>query len=756
MSDLSEQFVSEARDLIAQATDELIAIERDGVAAERIDRLLRAFHTLKGSAGLVEIPAMTLAMHAAEDLVGAIQTNRVKADAAVINQALACLDLVARWVDAFDANGELPPSAGDEARRMAEQLRSHAARTAGGPDGSAPGMLPAWASALLDAHRRDIGRTLGSRVAELFAIAYEPHAGCFFDGDDPLQLLRQIPDLLALRAESPPSVHLADFDPYTCQLRFYAIAEGPRDLLSTIFRHVPDQVRIVDLPSDAIPKALGEVGATDMRGIVHAVIAEQGHMLRASGQPDGAPGRIGAAARSAANALRHGGFDALANDVAEAGADALVQSTVAPLLAALDHALDAIGGVMHERPADRSSETNRADANEDAASRWLRVPEGRIDALVNLSGELIVLKNSFAHLARQVDAEGRQDLSRAMKREQDAIERLAVDFYESILALRMVPVGQILRPFPRMVRDLSQRFGKKVRLVMRGETTESDKAVVDRLSEPLLHVVRNALDHGIEMPQVRAAAGKPETGSITIAVSRVGDRVAIEITDDGRGIDPTAIKRRARDFGLITEEALAAMSDEQALELIFSSGFSTATEISDISGRGVGMDVVRQAVDQLGGRVSVTSRIGVGATVRIDVPVSIATARIMVVECAGQRFGISMDSVTETVRLSSDRVRQVKSNEGFVLRDRVVPICSLAELIGLPGERRADRDARLLIVVEAGAKIAAVEIDAIRDRLDAVLKPMQGLLATARGYSGTTILGDGTVLLVLDLKDILP
>jgi len=753
MSDLSEQFVSEARDLIAQATDELIAIERDGVTVERIDRLLRAFHTLKGSAGLVEIPAMTLAMHAAEDLVGAIQTNRVKADAAVIDQALACLDLVTRWVDAFDANGELPPGAGDEARRMAERLRGHIAPTAGTRAGPASGMLPAWASALLDEYRRDIGRAMGS-PAELFAIAYEPHAGCFFDGDDPLQLLRQIPDLLALRVESPPNVQLADFDPYTCQLRFYAIAEGPRDLLSTIFRRVPDQVRIVDLPSDAIPTALGEAGATDMRGIVHAVIAEQADMLRVADQPDGASGRVGAAARSAANALRYGGFDALANEVAAAGVDALAQSTAAPLLAALDHALDITSGVM--RPADRSPETDGADANEDAASRWLRVPEGRIDALVNLAGELIVLKNSFAHLARQVDAEGRQDLSRAMKREQDAIERLAADFYESILALRMVPVGQMLRPFPRMVRDLSQRFGKKVRFVTHGETTESDKAVVDRLSEPLLHVVRNALDHGIEMPDVRVAAGKPETGSITVTVSRVGDRVAIEIADDGHGIDPTAVRRKAKDFGLITEEALAAMSDEQALELIFSAGFSTATEISDISGRGVGMDVVRQAVDQLGGRVSVTSRIGAGATFRIDVPVSIATARIMVVECAGQRFGISMDSVTETVRLSSDRVRQVKSNEGFVLRDRVVPICSLAELIGLPGEKRAEGGARLLIVVEAGAKIAAVEIDAIRDRLDAVLKPMQGLLASARGYSGTTILGDGTVLLVLDLKDILP
>ena len=753
MSDLSEQFVSEARDLIAQATDELIAIERDGPAVDCIDRLLRAFHTLKGSAGLVELPAMTLAMHAAEDLVGAIRTNRVKADAAVVNQALACLDLVARWVDAFEASGELSPNSGDEARRMAEQLRSHIAARAGEPDGSASGMLPAWASALVDASRRDITRAFGSRVAELFAIAYEPHAGCFFDGDDPLQLLRQIPDLLALRVESPANVQLADFDPYTCQLRFYAIAEGPRDLLSTIFRHVPDQVQIVDLPSATIPTALDE---EDMRGIVQAVIAEQGEMLRASSDADGASGRVGAAARSAANALRYGGFDALANEVAEAGADARAQSTAAPLLAALDQALDAVVADTDEAPGDQASATNRSDANEDAASRWLRVPEERIDALVNLAGELMVLKNSFAHLARQVDAEGEQDLSRAMKREQDAIERLAVDFYGSILALRMVPVGQILRPFPRMVRDLSQRLGKKARLVTHGEATESDKAVVDRLSEPLLHVVRNALDHGIEMPDVRASAGKPETGLITIAVSRVGDRVAIEIADDGRGIDPTAIKRKAKELGLITEDALAAMPDEQALELIFSAGFSTATEISDISGRGVGMDVVRQAVDQLGGRVSVTSRIGAGATVRIDVPVSIATAQIMVVECAGQRFGISMDSVTETVRLSSDRVRQVKSNEGFVLRDRVVPICSLAELIGLPGERRADGDARLLIVVEAGAKIAAVEIDAIRDRLDAVLKPMQGLLATARGYSGTTILGDGTVLLVLDLKDILP
>jgi two-component system chemotaxis sensor kinase CheA len=268
--------------------------------------------------------------------------------------------------------------------------------------------------------------------------------------------------------------------------------------------------------------------------------------------------------------------------------------------------------------------------------------------------------------------------------------------------------------------------------------------------------VRNALDHGIEAPDARRAAGKPETGSITIAASQAGDRIVIEIADDGRGIDPSAVRRKAEERGLMPRETLLALPDEQVLALIFAAGISTAAEITDISGRGVGMDVVRLTVEQIGGKVSLASRPGAGTSVRLDLPVSIATARIMVVEAAGQRFGISMDSVTETVRLKADRIRPIKGNEGFVLRDRVVPICSLAALMGLAGETKSGADARLLIIVEAGAKIAAVEVDSIRDRMQAVLKPMQGLLSATRGYAGTTILGDGSVLLVLDVKEILP
>jgi len=748
MSALGEQFVSEARELVAQATDALLGIERDGVSAGLVDQVLRAFHTLKGSAGLLDLPAMVLAMHVAEDLATSIQGGGTSPTPPVITQMLACLDLVAGWIDAFESGGDLPPSAGNEAREMSEALRGVLAPSgpAAAPQG---GVLPGWAVQTIQMHHATLRSRAG--VGELFAIAYEPRASCFYDGDDPLQLLRRIPALLALRVEGA-NIPPAEIDPFACLLRFYVLAEGPRDALAGIFRLVPDQVQIVDLPADALHAVPEEVAPAGAHTIVRRLINEQREMLQVSGPDNALPGRIGAAGRSAANALRHARLDQLADEVNEAGAAAQVDADAGALVAALAVALSSIDAQTSSAPV---ATAGNPDATEDAANRWIRVPEARVDALINLSGELIVLKNSFAHLARRIESEGSQDLSRAMRREQEAIDRLAGEVHDAVLRLRMVPLAQAFRPMPRLVRDLSQQLGKKVQLVTRGETVESDKAVVDRLFEPLLHIVRNAVDHGIETPQVRKAAGKPEAGTIAIAASRAGDRIIIQIEDDGRGIDPEAVRRTAEQRRLMAPDALAVLSDEETIELIFAAGFSTAAEITDISGRGVGMDVVRKTVEQIGGRVFLTSRKGGGTTVRLDMPVSIATARIMVVESAGQRFGISMDSVSETVRLTPNRVSQVKQNEGFVLRDRVVPICSLAELMSLGGQTKTDAESRLLIVLEVGTKIAAVEVDAIRARTEAVLKPMQGLLAGARGYAGTTILGDGTVLLVLDLKEIL-
>jgi two-component system, chemotaxis family, sensor kinase CheA len=765
MNALHEQFIVEARELIHQAVDDLIAAEREGFSGERIDRVFRAFHTLKGSAGVVELPPMSLTLHAAEDLLAAIHAGRLSPTTAIIDEALACLDQVSHWVDDFEAHESLPSQAGEAAQAMAARLRRllPASReepaTSGENVAAAAGAQPDWISRLIEAAPGALSDRARERPAGLVAVSYEPRSDCFFDGDDPLALMRQIPDLLAFRLEPrvawPP---LAGLDPFACNLRLQAIAATDHVTLAQIFRLVPDQARIAHVSLEDLPRETAIQTSSGTEDLVRAVIEEQRRIIEASdaAKTDFA-GRIGAAARGAANALRYGLKGELAERVESAGAAAIQQKKPMLLLSGLDEALGVAAGLPDAGAEPAGPAGPRSEGAGLAGARSLRVDEAKIDALVNLAGELIVVKNSFAHLARRAESEaGGAAVAQAIRRNHEAIERLAAEMHAAILQLRMVPVAQVFRSFPRLVRDMSQRLGKDVVLVTRGDTTESDKSIVDRLFEPLLHLVRNAVDHGVESPEQRRAAGKPAMATVMVRAARVGDRFVVEVDDDGRGIDATMVRHKAGERGLLAADELAALSDEQVIDLIFSAGFSTAAEISDISGRGIGMDVVRTTVEQIGGRVSVTSRAGAGTTVRLDMPVNIAMSRIMVVESGGQVLGIPMDAVTETVRLPQDRIGQIKNNEGFVLRDRIVPICSLAELMRLPKRPTPVSDARLLVITEMNGKITALEVDAVRDRLEVVLKPMQGLLAHARGYSGTTLLGGGEVLLVLDLKEIVP
>jgi two-component system chemotaxis sensor kinase CheA len=758
MNALHEQFVVETRELIHQATDDLIAAEREGFSPERVDRVFRAFHTLKGSAGVVDLPAMSLTLHAAEDVLAAISAGRMAVSPGVIDDALACLDQVSGWVDAFEVHQALPPRAGEDARAMAERLRKLLSASAGTLPGRSETVatepaLPDWATGLLASWRERAGNE-ASAPPYLFALVYEPHAGCFFNGDDPLDLMRRVPNVVAFSMEAreawPP---LEDFDPLACNLRLQALASATREELATVFRLVPDQVRFFEIPASVLQAEPGvQPAIDDMAMLARAILEEQMHVLRAAAPNEDHIGRFGAAARTAANALRHANRHPLAQRIESAAAESLSHSEASPLLSAIDEALSAIDDESTDAAEGPDNETQPR-----AGGRSLRVAEARIDALIDLAGELLVVKNGFVHLARRVEAEiGGHDIARLMRGQHEAMERLAGELHGAILQLRMVPIAQVFRTFPRLVRDMAQRLGKDVTLLTRGESTECDKTIADLLFEPLLHLVRNALDHGLDPAVERSAAGKPKSGTITLAASRTGDRFVIEVSDDGRGIDPTMVRRKAAERGLLPPDELAAMPDEQVIELIFAAGFSTAANVSEISGRGVGMDVVRTTIERIGGRVTLNSRAGLGTKVTLDLPVNIAMSRIMVVEAGGQVFGIAMEAVSETIRLTPDRISRIKNNDGFVLHDRVVPICSLAEIMHLPAPRAPGNGDRLVVVAEIGGRVTALEVDAIRDRLEVVLKPMQGLLSNARGYVGTTLTADGAVLLVLDLKEILP
>jgi two-component system, chemotaxis family, sensor kinase CheA len=759
MNALHEQFIVEARELIQQATDDLIGAEREGLSDELIDRVFRVFHTLKGSAAVVDLKPMGLTMHAAEDVLIALQVGRLGATAAVVDQMLACLDQVSGWVDDFETAAALPPLAGNDAREMAESLRYLLAGAVSMPSSAAvvhegDHLPPDWVKRLIDIQPKIISSAAQAQDTPLFALHYEPRNSCFFDGDDPLALMRRIPRLLAFQIEPrdawPP---LTEFDPFSCNLRLLAISAAGQTELDEIFRLVPDQVRIVPITP---PKPTDE-GERGDKALLYAVIEEQRQMLGASKESEGLTGRVGSAARVSANALRYSDREERARAVDNAGAAAIAQKNVALLVAVLDEALQKLSATtVLANDGSEHIETDRP-APVRSAGRGLRVDESKIDALVDLAGELLVVKNGLAHLAKRTEQEASgSEVAHALRDQYGAIERIAVELHAAILQLRMVPVAQVFRSFSRVVRDVSQRLNKNVNLVTRGEMTEADKTIVDLLFEPLMHLVRNALDHGIETPEERRRVGKPEAGILTLNAARVGDRFAVEVIDDGRGIDPSVIRNKAAERSLLAADELATLSDEEALNLIFLAGFSTASEVSDISGRGVGMDVVRDAIERVGGRVSLKSQVGGGTTVSLDLPMNIALVHIMVVEAGGQVFGIPMDAVSETVRLSPDRITRIKNNEGFVLHERVVPICSLAGAMGLAVAAAPGNNERLAVVAEVGGKVAGLEVDAVRDRIEVVLKPMQGLLTNARGYAGTTLLGNGAVLLVLDLKEILP
>ena len=739
MNEMQEQFVAEARELVHQATDDLMAIERSGFEVERIDRIFRAFHTLKGSAGVVDLPAMGLLLHAAEDLLAAVNAKKRPVTTALVSEALQCLDQVSSWVDAYEARGALPAQAGELARSAALRLRAFLSDTT--PSGAgATAQAPAWVTALVD---QVSASDRSSKV--LLALAYVPLPGCFFNGDDPLGLVAKIPDLLALSVEPreawPP---LVDIDPYACNLRIHAIAAATRDDLAAVFRLVPDQIEMFDVPPLAAATAADSKPATLLDDIIGCQIA----MLENAQAHDNLYGRYGSAARAAANALRHFARNDLASEVEAALQRARVQQSSGPVLETLRD--------LTTRLVTPLASAEQGQNGAPAAGRSLRIDEARIDSLFNLSGELIVAKNGLAHLTQRVEAAvGDGDLGRNIRTATENLDRLIAEMHAAVLQLRMVPVSLLFRSFPRVVRDIALRLDKQVELTVKGTTTECDKNLVERLFEPLLHLVRNAVDHGIESPQQRRAAGKPEQAHITLEATRAGDRLAIDVRDDGRGIDPAAIRAKARERNVMAPEDIDALSDDQSIQLIFSAGLSMASAVTDISGRGVGMDVVRNTVEQLGGRTTVTSTVGAGTSVRLDLPVNVAMSQIMVVAAGGQLFGLPMDVVSETVRLTPDRVSQIKTNRGFVLRDRIVPICALAEVLSLPGRPKDAQATPLLVVVETGGKIVALEVDAINDRLDAVLKPMQGLLANARGYAGTTMTADGRVLLVLDLKELL-
>ncbi len=391
------------------------------------------------------------------------------------------------------------------------------------------------------------------------------------------------------------------------------------------------------------------------------------------------------------------------------------------------------------------------------STKVLKVDEAKIDRLMNLIGELVVAKNTLPYLASKVEnVYGITEIVKDIKAQYSVINRIAEEMQDAIMQVRMIPVSLVFQRFPRLVRDISKKLNKKVNLIIEGEETEADKNVIESLSDPLIHLVRNSLDHGIEPSEERIKKGKPETGTIILRAKHEADHVLIEVIDDGKGMDPGEIKMKAYIKGIITEEELDKMKDEEALNLIFHPGFSTKETASDLSGRGVGMDVVKTAVEKFRGSVKVKSVKNEGTTVSLSLPLSMAVSHVMIIESGERKFGIPMNFVAETVRVQNERIHTFKGKMTTVLRNKVIPIFYLNKLLDIDKPHILNEDGEYAVaVLNIAGQLTGIIVDKFHGTADIILKPFTGYMANIRLFSGTAIMGDGSVLLIINPKELL-
>jgi two-component system chemotaxis sensor kinase CheA len=404
-------------------------------------------------------------------------------------------------------------------------------------------------------------------------------------------------------------------------------------------------------------------------------------------------------------------------------------------------------------PAADSSDSGKPVSNKPAdskpaakASSSIRVDTGKIDALINMVGELVITQSMLSLIGEHFEIAKLDQLKNGLSQ----LERHTRELQESVMNIRMLPISFVFSRFPRLAHDISSKLGKKIELKLVGENTEVDKTVVELLSDPLVHLVRNSLDHGIELPEVRLAAGKPETGTIILEAYHRGGNIVIEVRDDGKGLDKDMLRTKAIEKGLIGSDAI--LTDKQSYELIFMPGFSTAEKLTDISGRGVGMDVVRRNIQALGGNIELISELGKGSTIAIHLPLTLAILDGQSIAVGDETYILPLGAIIESLNIKEDRVnRVVGKGETFLLRGHYLPIIRLHEIFNVPHPKATRLTDGLLVVVEGQGERYGLFVDDLLGQQQVVIKSLEANYRRIEGVSAATILGDGSVALILDI-----
>jgi two-component system chemotaxis sensor kinase CheA len=403
---------------------------------------------------------------------------------------------------------------------------------------------------------------------------------------------------------------------------------------------------------------------------------------------------------------------------------------------------------VKQEPQDKSKQ--------DLEKQTIRVDVKKLDDLMDLAGELVLAKNRLVRLANIVSETSQSDeIADSLSNISSQITLVTTDLQMAIMKTRMVEIGKVFNKFPRIVRDICRDLNKEVNLVIEGAETELDKSIVEEINEPFVHLIRNAIDHGIEPPSERIQKGKNRTGTLKLSASQEGNHIVISVEDDGKGMDQEKIKQKAIENGIVTPQEASQMSENDVFNLVFLPGFSTASQVSNLSGRGVGMDVVKTNIEKLNGIISIKSKINEGTKIIIKIPLTLAIIQSLLVKTVGSLFAIPLANVIETVRVSLSDIEHVQNKDVLRLRGSIVPLAYLGDILGISKDKKTlSKDEMYVVIVSSAEKQLGLVVDALVNQEEVVIKPLGNYLGKVKSIAGATIMGDGSVALILDVVSI--
>ncbi|MEZ5359721.1 MAG: chemotaxis protein CheA [Candidatus Zixiibacteriota bacterium] len=682
-----ETFRLEIEELLGDIEEAVLDIEQDPDNRETIDRLFRAMHTIKGSGGMFGMDAISDFTHHVETALDCVREGQLSVTEELIDLILASRDHIEALLVEFDSG---PPADRANSEDIVSRLQAIIPSAAAIGNHVSP-----------DSARESAGQPHRNTLAT-FRIRFRPAPGIFTTGLDPVLLLEELMDLgkCAIVAQTEDFPELSEFDPENCYIYWDIVLTTKAGLgaIKDVYIFVEDdsKIDIVEIASEE------------------------------SDDPDSDTPRFGDILIDRGDVSRKDLEDAL-NEQQRLGQILVNKGLVSE---------DKVRSALREQQV-------LQDRKKSAKSESVRVPADKLDMLVNLVGELVITR---AQLSQVVATINRYELESPV----EEVDRLTAELRDLVLNIRMVPIGTTFTRFRRLVRDLSSELGKEIRLITEGAETEMDKTVVDRLGDPLVHLIRNSIDHGIELPDERRNKGKQTCGTITLRAAHRGAHVVITVADDGQGLDRDIIRAKAIEKKLISPDE--KLSDKEIFSQIFAPGFSTAQKVSNISGRGVGMDVVKREIDNLRGTVEIDSSRSRGTTMNLSLPLTLAIIDGLLVKVGDELYVVPLNAVEKCLELNA--AAHALSSERNVFQDQgeLIPFVRVRDFFGLAGRRPNLEEA---VIVSVGDERFALVVDHVIGDHQTVIKSLGKAYENIVGVSGGTIMGDGTVALIIDVAGVL-